>query len=105
MTEGLGAPDTRDALAAHLDAFGVREGTYHLFGAHVEDAMVMDRRTEGWVVFYSERGGEFSLEVHNTEAGACADLLSRVIDDDHVYFDLVAGPAPRQLLTKPSTPG
>ena len=36
MTEGLGAPDTRDALAAHLDALGVREGTCHLFGAHVE---------------------------------------------------------------------
>ena len=51
-------PQTRDALAAHLDALGVRKGTYHLFGAHLEDAMVMDQRPEGWVVFYSERGGE-----------------------------------------------
>ena len=77
----------------HLQALGVREGAFHL-GAHLEDAMVMDRRPQGWVVFYSERGGEFSLNIHDDEASACADLLERVTGEEHVFFDLVAGPAP-----------
>ncbi|NHA67851.1 hypothetical protein [Phycicoccus flavus] len=87
-------PSNREALAAHLDALGVRDGTYHLFGAHLDDAVVMDRRPHGWVVFFSERGGEHSLEVHRDEARACADLLSRLRREAHVVFDLVVGPAP-----------
>jgi hypothetical protein len=94
VTEPPPEPKSRDALADHLDALGVREGTYHLFGAHLNDAVVMDRRPEGWVVFYSERGGEYSLTVHSDEASACADLLARLIRDEHVFFDRVAGPAP-----------
>lgn len=94
MTEDHPVPQTRDALAAHLDALGVRKGTYHLFGAHLEDAMVMDQRPEGWVVFYSERGGEYSPKVYDEEASACAELLNRLIDEEHVFFDLFVGPAP-----------
>jgi hypothetical protein len=90
----LTEPESRAALAAHLEAIGVREGAYHLFGAHIQDATVMDRRPEGWAVFYSERGDEYSLTVHDEEAGACADLLARVTREEHVFFDLVAGPAP-----------
>jgi len=89
-------PRTRDALADHLDALGVRTGTYHLFGAHLSEAYVMDRRPEGWVVFYSERGLESSLIVHGDEASACADLLGRLVRED-VFFDLVAGPAPADV--------
>lgn len=100
MPEQAGQPTTREALAAHLDSLGVREGTYHLFGAHVDDAMVMDHRPEGWVVFYSERGGEFSLEVHRSEAEACSDLLARVTKDEHAFFQLVAGPSPAETADK-----
>jgi hypothetical protein len=94
VTEQPAVPTNRDALADHLDALGVREGTYHLFGAHLDDAVVMDRRPEGWAVFYSERGGESSLTIHHDEASACADLLDRLVREQHVFFDLVAGPAP-----------
>lgn len=87
-------PRTRRALADRLDALGVSETSYHLYGAHLNDAIIMDHRAEGWVVFYSERGDESSLELHSTEADACADLLDRVTRDDHVFFKLVAGPAP-----------
>ena len=87
-------PQSREALADELEALGVREGAYHLFGAHLDDGIVMDKRAEGWVVFYSERGGEYSLKVHRDEAGACGDLLTRVRSEPHVFFDLVAGPAP-----------
>lgn len=94
VTDDPVGPESREALAAQLEALGVREGTYHLLGAHLEDAMVMDKRDEGWVVFYSERGSEHSLKVHGDEASACGDLLARVCSEDHVFFDLVAGPAP-----------
>ena len=87
-------PRSRTALADHLDELGVREGTYHLYGAHLGDAIVMDHRPEGWVVFYSERGGESALRLYTTEADACADLLDRLIRDEHVFFALVSGPAP-----------
>jgi hypothetical protein len=54
----------------------------------------MDQRPEGWVVFYSERGGECSLRAHSDEASACADMLNRLSNEPHVFFELVAGPAP-----------
>ncbi|MEV4534524.1 hypothetical protein AB0J82_11910 [Asanoa sp. NPDC049518] len=94
MTDHVAKPETRENLEAYLDALGVREGSYHLFGVHLDDAIVMDRRPDGWAVFHSERGGELSLNVHEHEADACADLLARVTSEDHVFFDLVAGPAP-----------
>jgi hypothetical protein len=56
VVDDLGEIESGHALAAHLEALGVRDVTYHLFGAHLDDAMVIDRRPEGWVVFYSERG-------------------------------------------------
>jgi hypothetical protein len=88
------APDTREDLARYLDELGVNPANYHLFGAHVNDALVLDHRPQGWVVFYSERGGEDILATHPTESAACADLLTRVTSEDHVFFRLVAGPAP-----------
>ena len=54
----------------------------------------MDRRSDGWVVFYSERGGEASLTTHAEEASACVDVLERLSGDEQVFFDLVVGPSP-----------
>jgi hypothetical protein len=31
------------------------------------------------------------------EADACADLLARVTAEEHVFFDLIAGPAPAAI--------
>jgi hypothetical protein len=94
MFEVVDPPEDRDALAQVLAREGVSERAYHLYGAHVSDAVVMDNRPEGWVVFYTERGDESSLRVHATEAGACQDLLERVLPIEHARFELVAGPAP-----------
>jgi hypothetical protein len=94
MADGAAIPRTRTALADHLAELGVSESSYHLYGTHVDDAIVLDERPDGWVVFYSERGGESALKVHSTEAEACADLLDRRTRDDHVFFTLVAGPSP-----------
>jgi hypothetical protein len=94
MADHADIPRTRTALANRLNALGVSENSYHLYGTHLDEAIVMDHRTEGWVVFYSDRGGETSLRLHTTEADACADLLDRVTQYDHVFFTLVAGPSP-----------
>lgn len=87
-------PETRDDLASYLDELGVNPAAFHLFGAHVDDAFVLDHRPQGWVVFYSERGGETIVSTHPDEAAACADLLAHLVANDHVFFTLVAGPAP-----------
>jgi hypothetical protein len=49
-----------------------------LYGAHDNDRIVIDNRAAGWVVFYSERGGEFDLQAHPTEDDACRDVLRRL---------------------------
>jgi hypothetical protein len=94
MFDYVGPPLTRARLSDLLDAEGVADRAYSLFGAHKEDAIVLDNRPAGWVVFYTERGSERQLRTHELEAEACLDLLSRVLKDQHNRFDLVAGPAP-----------
>jgi hypothetical protein len=94
MYEYVGPPLNREALAKLLAANGVAERAYHLYGAHRDDALVLDHRPEGWVVFYSERGEEEVLARYDTEAEACLDLLTRLLADEHNRYELVAGPAP-----------
>jgi 8-oxo-dGTP pyrophosphatase MutT (NUDIX family) len=72
-----GAPLTRESLAELLNG-AVPLNSYHLFGAHLDDAVVIDHRPDGWVVFYSERGGEFDVRFHDSEDAACRDLLARL---------------------------
>ncbi len=78
MIDGDEAPLTRDSLVELLDRAGVPNDSYHLFGAHLNDAVVIDHRPQGWVVFYSERGAESDLQLHHSEDAACRDLLRRL---------------------------
>ena len=78
------SPLTREHAAALLREHGTPPDAFHLYGAHVNDAVVLDHRADGWVVFHSERGGESTLRRHATEDAACRDLLGRLdtsIDD------------------------
>jgi hypothetical protein len=59
MVEGEKALLGRESLVELLDRMGVPGDAYHLFGAHLNDAVVIDHRPDGWVVFYSERGAEY----------------------------------------------
>ncbi|MDA8048148.1 MAG: hypothetical protein M0Z30_23415 [Actinomycetota bacterium] len=96
MFDYVGPQLTRARLADLLNAEGVADRAYSLFGAHKEEAIAIaiDNRPPGWVVFYTERGSERQLRTYDSEAEACLDLLSRVLGDEHNRFDLVAGPAP-----------
>lgn len=91
--ESVGPPLNRHRLAERLREEGMAERAYSLDGEHKEDAIVIDNRPVGWVVFYSERGGEHVLGTYSNEADACADLLCRVLEEDWNRFELVAGPA------------
>jgi hypothetical protein len=71
-------PLNRERLGELLNGLAAPQGSYHLYGAHLDDAVVIDHRSQGWVVFQSERGGEFSLKLHHTEDAACRDLLTRL---------------------------
>ena len=73
-----GRPLTREDTAALLEDRGTPPDAFHLFGAHLEDAVVLDHRADGWVVFHSERGGENGRRRHATEDEACRDLLTRL---------------------------
>ncbi len=81
MVEYVGGPRTREALAGLLEQQGFRRNSYHLYGARLDDAIILDQRPQGWVVFYSERGGEYDLRAHRTEADACDDALNRLWRD------------------------
>jgi len=61
-----------------IAAAGLGPGMVSLYGAHDNDHLVIDNRPGGWVVFYTERGGEFDLQQHPTEDAACRDLLQRL---------------------------
>jgi len=96
VREYVGPPLTRGTLAELLDREGIRERAYSLFGAHKDDAIVLDQRSDGWVVYYVERGRESDVRRHQDEAAACLDLLDRVWNVEMNRFALVAGPAPRE---------
>lgn len=96
MYEYVGPPLNRQRLADVLAANGVAERAYDLYGAHKHDALVLDHRPEGWIVFYSERGSEDILARYHTEAEACLDILNRLLADEHNRYELVAGPAPAE---------
>ena len=78
MVEYVGGPLSREKLAELVLTRGYPPGSLSVFGAHLDDAVVIDRRSAGWVVFYSERGSEGSLVMHATEDAACRDALDRV---------------------------
>ena len=71
-------PLSREETAALLQSRGTPRDAFHLYGAHVDDAVVLDHRADGWVVFYSERGSESRLRRHATEDAACRDVLARL---------------------------
>lgn len=89
----VGPPLTRASLGALVNELGVRPRAYSLYGAHVPEAIVIDHRPSGWVVFYTERGDESGARTYASEAEACLDLLGRVTAEDHNFYEMVAGPA------------
>jgi hypothetical protein len=61
-----------------LKSAGIDPNQVSLYGSHDNDRVVIDQRAAGWVVFYTERGGEFDLRQRGNEDEACRDVLVRL---------------------------
>lgn len=62
--------------------FEVRPYTYDLFWTGTQSEVYsMTRESDGWHVFYAERGIRSGERVYASEADACDDLLIRVATD------------------------
>jgi hypothetical protein len=59
---------------------------------------VIDHRPDGWIVFYSGRGGEDILARFKSEHEACSHLLTRLLREEHNRFEPIAGPALESVL-------
>lgn len=69
-----------ERLQAILEAEGYAPSTYGIGrrGRYLDQAVVIDRWSNRWVVYYTERGTKTNIRKHVTEDAACRDLLARV---------------------------
>jgi hypothetical protein len=71
---------TYESLAAVLDQEGITAERY-VIGRNrklQDQVFVVDKWSNRWVVYYSERGSKWDIHKHRTEDEACRDLLSRL---------------------------
>lgn len=68
-------------LDAVLRRFGVDPRCYDLEGRAGDDAVVMSHETDGWHVYFAERGLRRDETLHPSEAEAADDVLDRVSRD------------------------
>jgi hypothetical protein len=73
-------PLTCDRVAAILRAEGHPADSYGIGrqGKYLDQAHVLERWSNRWVVYYIERGSKSNLRKHTSEDAACRDLLSRL---------------------------
>ena len=71
----------RQKLRARLEAEGIRTDTYDLGGTTCEECLRLERATDGWVVYYAERGLRTNERFFSTEAEACSYLAERLLRD------------------------
>lgn len=84
----------RSELADILFREGINPRCYGLHGGHADCTYVIDRRPDGWVVYFTERGSDSQHQYFDTEDEACRCLLNHVRADPDNYFQVVAGPLP-----------
>lgn len=78
--DGANPPLTCARLAALLDVEGHPADSYGIgrHGKYRDQAFVLDRWGNRWVVYYTERGGKSEIRKHASEDAACRDLLARL---------------------------
>ncbi len=74
-------PMDTSALRRLLDAEGIDPDAYSLDGGMPDEAYVLERRPDCWLVFYSERGLRTAETRFESESGACAHLLELLLRD------------------------
>jgi hypothetical protein len=76
-------PLTCERLAAILEAEGYPSSSYAIGrgGKYRDQAFVLDRWSNRWVVYYTERGGKTGIRKYVSQDSACRDLLARLRGD------------------------
>lgn len=70
---------TVDEMAAFLRRQGVPEEFYVTGGRlGVGECLGIERDAQGWLIYYSERGGKSPLARHAVEDAAVRDMLARL---------------------------
>jgi hypothetical protein len=72
-----------EQLAAILEAKGYQPSSYGIGrrSKYRDQAFILDRWSNRWVVYYSERGANTGIRKHVSEDAACRDLLARLRGD------------------------
>jgi hypothetical protein len=83
----------RRSLRDLLDVEGVSRGSYRLDGSSCDEALSLGPTTEGWRIWFTERGQQSAMRELETEDEACDFLADRLLSDDGNRWVLVAGPA------------
>jgi hypothetical protein len=73
VTGPLTVAAVREALAARG-----RLSLVSLDGERADETYVLERRGQGWLVFFLERGTKREFRKHSDEDAACRDLLARL---------------------------
>ena len=71
----------RSELEKVFNEEGIRADSYGLNGGLPSERHTIEKRSNGWAVYYSERGGRTSERSFKTESEACRELLQRVLGD------------------------
>jgi hypothetical protein len=74
-------PMDTETLRHLLDAEGIDPHAYSLDGGMPYEAYVLERRPEGWLVYYSERGLRTQEAGFESESEGCAHLLELLLRD------------------------
>lgn len=76
-------PLTCQRLAVVLREEGYPSASYGIgrHGKYLDQAFVLDRWGNRWVVYYTERGSKTDVRKHGSEDAACRDLLARLRGD------------------------
>ncbi|GLX93063.1 MULTISPECIES: hypothetical protein [Herbidospora] len=72
-------------LAAHLASLGI---DVHSIGRDLDERYCLVAASDGWHVYYSERGQKSGLRVFRDEDAACRALLRDVLADHGVQARL-----------------
>jgi hypothetical protein len=69
-------------LYKELKKQNIREDVYSLYGADIDERLVLNQLGNGkWEIYYFERGIKTGLRVYAEEQEACKDFLSILFND------------------------
>ncbi|HEY4023249.1 MAG TPA: hypothetical protein VGM75_31480 [Pseudonocardiaceae bacterium] len=77
----------RTELIEALNKAGVAPSTYSLKGNLPSEKYCLEQRSDGWAVYYSERGQRTGEVVYGSEDEACDALYSKLVGDPTTRSD------------------